>query len=130
MLRGYKMIVDEIRQNVPPGTVIPTPEGARHWVDGWRHSRRSNRQEDAMFYCIPSKIGRPHKKSVTASEWEQAYRQLQSGGEFTHRWFGQSMKECARQGSCNFTAIGGIFELLGLARHAGPGIYRYTGRQI
>jgi hypothetical protein len=59
----------------------------------------------------------PHQKGITAGEWEQAYRRLLTTGEFTREWFDTNMHRCSNEGSCNFTTIGGIFSLLGLAAY-------------
>jgi hypothetical protein len=44
--------------------------------------------------------------------------------EFTKQWFNEHMPRCAAEGSCNFTAIGGIFTLLDLAVLNRKGLYR------
>lgn len=69
----------------------------------------------------PSK---PHRKGVTVSEFEQAYERLIENGEFTREWFNANMLACRKDGSCNFTTIGGLFQLVGVANYAGVGTYR------
>jgi hypothetical protein len=106
-----------------PGTVIPKPESqAVFTIKGW--GKRID--EDALICFIPnhSDPRRPHKKGITAGEWEQAYRRLLTNGEFTRKWFNFHMPRCSIEGACNFTIIGGIFSLFGVASYDGRGVYR------
>jgi len=115
-------IADRIRQSVLPGTVIPKPEAKADFVvKGWGKWRG----EDAMVYLIPNhrNPSKPHEKGVTRSEFEAAFSQLQSSGTFTRTWFNAHMPECAKEGGCNYTSIGGIFQLLGEAQYASRGEY-------
>ena len=107
-----------------PGLDIPKPSArGAHKIKGW--GRRRN--ERALIYKIPnhSKPSSPHEKGVTESEWEQAFGHLMSTSEFSRTWFVTNMVACNKEGSCNFTTIGGIFELLGYAKHE-PSLYRKT----
>ena len=109
-------------QLIASGTVIPKPEAHDNFtVKGWG----IRRGESALVYFIPnhSNPRKPHQKGITAGEWEQAYRRLQATGEFTKTWFDSQMPECSNEGSCNFTTIGGIFSLLGLAAYEDRGVY-------
>ena len=45
-------------------------------------------------------------------------------GELRTSWFTSALPGCSGEGSCNFTTIGGVFELLGLAVRDGRGAYR------
>ena len=47
-------------------------------------------------------------------------------GEFSSQWFKRAMADCYKEGSCNFTIIGGVFALLGNAEYFERG--RYTRR--
>ena len=38
-------------------------------------------------------------------------------GEFSSQWFKRAMADCCKEGSCNFTIIGGVFVLLGNAEY-------------
>ena len=103
--------------------MIPKPQARSEFkVKGWG-TRRGQR---ALIYTIPnhSNPAFPHEKGVTCAEWEQAYARLLSTGEFTKPWFDNSMPACGKEGSCNFTTIGGIFELLGHASYADRGRYK------
>lgn len=59
---------------------------------------------------------------------EQAHRQLINTGEFTKEWFDGHMPRCAAEGSCNFTTIGGVLTLLGVAVYESRGVYRILRR--
>jgi hypothetical protein len=105
-----------------PGTVIPKPEAKDDFtLKGW--GKRNG--ESALIYLIPnhSDPQRPYQKGVTEGEWEQAHQRLLTSGEFTRKWFNAQMPRCSREGTCNFTAIGGIFAQLGLAAYDGRGVY-------
>ena len=47
-------------------------------------------------------------------------------GEFSSQWFKRAMADYYKEGSCNFTIIGGVFVLLGNAGYLERG--RYTRR--
>jgi hypothetical protein len=83
------------------------------------------RGERALFYTIPNHKTptKPYQKGITTKEWLCAFERLTEFGDFSRSWFEQSMSACAKEGGCNFTTIGGAFELLGYARHE-HGVYR------
>ena len=117
------MVANRIRELIAPGTVIPKPEAkAPFTVKEWA----SRRGEPALVYRIPnhSDPGRPHEKGVTESEFEKAFIQLRKSGEFTREWFNEHLPSCAREGGCNYTTIGGVFELLGEATYSSRGVYK------
>jgi hypothetical protein len=110
-------------QRLSPGTVIPKPEAKGDFtIKGW--GRR--RGQPALVYFIPnhSNSEEPTEKGINTLEWEQAYRQLLGTGEFTRKWFYVNLPRCADECPCNFTTIGGIFSLLGLAKYERKGVYR------
>lgn len=108
------MIVQKIEQRIHKGTIIPKPAAkAEFVVKGWGTRRR----EKALIYRIPNHRDshKPYEKGITVSELEQAYEQIAKTGKLRGDWFKRNMKRCAQEGYCNFTTIGGIFELLGVA---------------
>lgn len=116
------MIVERIKDAISFGTVIPKPEAkADFLVKGWG----KRRGEPALIYLIPnhSDASKPHQKGITESEFEKAFSELLSSGAFTRHWFNQHLSNCAKEGACNFTTIGGIFDLLGEAVYLGRGAY-------
>lgn len=109
-------IVERVAQVAPPGTVIPKPGTSEIYrVKGWG----KRRGEEALIYLIPKRTdpSRPYEKGVTRSELIAAHQQLLSGGELSRAWYQQHFPDSARQAPCNFTTIGGLFQLLGLARY-------------
>ena len=124
VIRNYNMnIVSRIRKEIPEDEVIPKPETSNPYtVKGW--GRR--RGEPALVYRIPNPGNPkyPYEKGITETEFELAYGELNRSGEFTHRWFKQELVGCHKEGSCNFTSIGGIFELLGVGAYSGSGAYK------
>ncbi len=41
-----------------------------------------------------------------------------------YSWFKSARAECSKNGPCNFTMIGGVFALLGIAVRHGRSVYR------
>ena len=115
-------IVELIKQNVTPGTVIPKPAARADFVVK-RWGRR--RGESALVYTIPNhrNESRPYEKGITESEWTNAHDRLTETGLVTREWFRSAMAECNAEGSCNFTTVGGVFELLGIAKYVRRGTY-------
>jgi hypothetical protein len=117
-------IIQRIRQ-IKSGTVIPKPSARKDFVvKGW--GERGG--EEALVYLIPNhrNQSKPSQKGITASEWQSAYNRLVEEGELTKTWFQSYLPRCAAEEGCNFTTIGGIFSLLGLATYDRPGVYRMT----
>ncbi len=119
-------ILEQIKARVPPGTKIPKPRARADFIvkDVWG----LRRGERALIYTIPNHKTptKPYQKGITISEWATAFEHLTETGDLTRSWFEQSMPECAKEGGCNFTTIGGVFELLGYAEYDRPGrgVYR------
>ena len=118
-------VIDRIEKKATSGTVIPKPEARGDFVvKGWG----KRRGERALIYTIPNHRNQayPYEKGVNESEWIEAFDQLTTTGEFTRPWFERAMADCNKEGSCNLTTIGGIFELLGDAKYHERGAYRKT----
>ena len=116
------MIIDKIRALVTPDTVIPKPKARDEFiVKGWG----TRRSEEALIYRIPNRKDpqRPYEKGITVSEFKTAYDQLVTTGRFTKKWFDVNLPGCAKEGSCNFTTIGGILGLVQEASYSRPGVY-------
>lgn len=71
----------------------------------------------ALIYSIPSRTGSGthYEKGITEKEFEKAYNQLMNSGAFTRKWFNANLIACAKEGPCNFIAIGKVFVVLGAA---------------
>ena len=116
-------IIDRLEAEIAPGTPIPKPETDETYrVKGWG----VRRGERALIYFIPNRKHKtkPYQKSVTVSDWKLAWKRLDSTGELRKSWFTSALPGCSGEGSCNFTTIGGVFQLLGLAVRDGRGTYR------
>ena len=116
-------LIERLEAEFEPGRLIPKPEtDTEYRVKGW--GRR--RGERALIYSIPNRKdkSRPYHKGVTVSEWKRAYERLVSAGELRRSWFRSALPACHREGSCNFTTVGGVFVLLGLAVREERGAYR------
>lgn len=116
-------VLADIDRLIRPGTAIPKPESDRNSIIKRWGERRG---EAALIYAMPNHKNAkvPHQKGVTKSEWVRAAKHLTAAGDFARSWFERSMPACNKEGGCNFTTIGGVFELLGYATHAQPGVYR------
>ncbi len=115
-------IIDHIRSEVEPGMVIPKPEAKGEFrVKGWG----KRRGEAALVYQIPNHKNpiSPGEKGITESEFLKAHDELRRTGELTRAWFDKELADCAKEGSCNFTTLGGIFQMLGDATYAEQGRY-------
>ena len=79
--------------------------------------------EIAIIYSIPSyKDGKFHyEKGITFSEIFTALKELSKTGFLSRDWFNNNLPNCAKEGDCNYTSLGGIFELLGLAKYSENG---------
>ncbi|MBL4871168.1 MAG: hypothetical protein JKX72_09465 [Robiginitomaculum sp.] len=118
------MIINKIKMTIKDGTVIPKPSAkAEFTVKGWGKRRSSS----ALIYHIPNhnNPNKPYQKGITEEEFTIAYVNLTKTGELTRTWFNQTLPACAKEGGCNFTTIGGIFELLNIARYEANGVYKY-----
>lgn len=115
------MIIEKI-QGLKQGSVIPKPKATAEFkIKGWG----TRRGEAALTYWIPNhkSPGKPLVKGVTVTEFQRAYNELLESARFTRGWFNSNLPACAKEGSCNFTTIGGVFQLLGVAHYARPGTY-------
>lgn len=115
------MLIKRI-QALPQDTIIPKPKAVANFkIKGWG----VRRGEPSMIYWIPNHkdLSNPSEKGITISEFERAYIEIMTSRKFTRAWFNANLIACAKEGSCNFTTIGGVFVLLGFMRYASRGIY-------
>jgi len=115
-------IFERIQKSAPAGTVIPKPRAKGEFKVKGVGVRRG---EPALLYTIPNhkRPERPYVKGVTVSEFERAFGQLRKEGRLTRAWFREHLPGCEADGSCNFTTVGGLFELIGEAGYVGSGEY-------
>lgn len=110
-------------KNIEPRTLIPKPEAESHFsVKGWG----IRRNEKALVYFIPNHKNslKPYEKGITLSEWKKAFERLVTKGGFSKEWFKKDLAACAKEGSCNFTTIGGLFVHAGVAKYERRGVYK------
>ncbi len=115
-------IVAQIKAKIKSGTVIPKPDATADFVvKGWG----MRRSEEALIYKVPNNKNpqKPYEKGINISEWKKAYRRVMNGEDFDKDWFTRNLPGCADEGDCNFTTIGGIFQLLGIVDYE-RGVYR------
>lgn len=117
------MVLDRILSRFPPGTQIPKPNACAAFTikgEGYVGGER------ALVYTIPNRKNpaKPRQKGVTASQLEKAHRQLHQTGRLTRDWWNRHARLSVQEGGCNFTTVGGLFQLLGEAEYVGSGIYR------
>lgn len=122
------MVFDRIVAAVLPGTTIPKPHATQHVQLKGIGQRRG---EDALIYSIPNHNdpSHPYQKGVTRSELEQAYCELRRSKSISRAWFNREMQAAAAEGGCNFTTIGGLFQLIGTARYSSIGKYEWTNQE-
>lgn len=119
------MDFQDIKQSIetlPLGTPIPKPMS----TDSSRLTRWGKRRsEPALIYSMPNHKNprKPHEKGVTFNEFQQAFDQLVDTSSFSREWFNANMAACRKEGSCNFTTIGGIFQIIGIANYDSAGKY-------
>ena len=116
------MVIERIKAKCPPGTVIPKPQSAdKYVIKGWGKSRG----EDAIVYQLPMKpySKKASTKRIPVSAFMRTFDKLTNNGEISRTWFRKEFPDLDKDGSCNFTTIGGIFILLGEAVYMGEGFY-------
>ena len=116
-------MLSKIKQTVLPGVAIPKPVSKEvYLVVGWGRSRG----EEALVYELPPKPNtkKASRKRLPASVFDAADKEFQQNGQITRTWFQTNFPAVDADGDCNFTTLGGVFELLGRAVYAVPGIYK------
>lgn len=118
----YEQFDNELKQLVQRQCFIPKPK-SNNTFKLIRLGKRRN--ECAIIYSIPNhrNANKPYLKGITFSEFHKAFEKLQVSGEITCKWFNQNLPECAKEGGCNFTTLGGILELLNYTTYFSKGIY-------
>lgn len=121
-MKSLECIMSEI-ESLAVGTGIPKPNSqSTTTIAGWG----TRRGERALIYAMKNHKDstKPYKKGVTILEMQKAYEELQTSQGFSRKWFKENMPACSREAPCNYTTIGGLFELVGVAEYAGSGTYR------
>lgn len=118
-----KHLDEKLSQIISQNSIIPKPQCKEHFKIKGLGKRRGKK---AIIYYIPNhkNINKPYQKGITIDELKQAYTKLIEAGELTRKWFNENLAACAKEGGCNFTTIGGIFELLEIATYSSKGCYK------
>lgn len=115
-------LVVELQQLISKHCKIPKPETNNEFRI-LRVGKRRN--ETAIIYSIPNHKNKNshYEKGITYSEFSRVLSKLSSSGYVTRRWFNDNHTDCAKEGSCNFTSLCGILELLGYCKYLEKGKY-------
>lgn len=92
---------------------IPKPKTESQFIKGLGNRRK----EQAIIYKIPNnkKPGKFNEKGITKSEINFAFKIIYTKGIFRKVDFNRYLPECAKEGDCNFTTIGGLLQMLDIA---------------
>jgi hypothetical protein len=116
-------ISEMIEERFVPGVKIPKPVSEfDYYVKGWG----IRRGERALIYYIPNhkNPAKPYEKGITISEFQIALERIQIEKDITREWFNKNLARCNKEGTCNYTTLGGIFEKLGFVEYVGDGVYK------
>ena len=116
-------IGEMIEERFVPGAIIPKPVSEfEYYVKGWG-IRRGQR---ALIYYIPNhkNPAKPYEKGITISEFQIALERIQNEEDLTRKWFKENLIRCNKEGGCNFTTLGGIFQKLSYVEYVGNGVYK------
>jgi hypothetical protein len=98
---------------LPIGTAIPKVESSRKYrIKRWSYRNG----EEWLSYTVAN-------KSIRVSWIRECFDELGRTGELRTQWFRDSFYDGKDLGGCNFTTIGGLFVLIGIAQRAGTGLY-------
>jgi hypothetical protein len=98
---------------LPIGTSIPKVESTRnHQIKDWSFKGT----KESFSYTVAS-------KSMRVSWIRGCFEELGKTGELRTAWFRESFYDGEDLGGCNFTTIGGLFILIGIAKRARKGLY-------
>lgn len=117
-----KEIEIKLKELVDKNSRIPKPETNNEFKILRVGIRRN---QPAIIYSIPSHINENihYEKGITYSEFSSVLNELFNTGYVTRTWFNDNLPECAKEGSCNFTSLCGILELLGYCKYSEKGKY-------
>ena len=88
-----------------------------------RKERGITQKEAAAHLGVSQALLSHYEKGITYSEFLQVLNELSETGFVTRSWFNKNLSECAKEGSCNFTSLCGILELLGYCKYSEKGKY-------
>lgn len=108
---------NELKQLVQKNSIIPKP----HTNNPFRVLRIGRRRnQTAIIYSIPCHTGKKshYEKGVTYSDFAKVLQGLEKNGFVTLSWFAENLPDCVKEGSCNYTSLCGMLELLGYCKYS------------
>jgi hypothetical protein len=108
--------------NLQPEMPIPKPDKSKPYVVVGLGTKNG---KPALEYMIPPKCpdAKPNKKKILRDEWEHACEHIERDGVYTRQTWAERFPTQASSCPCNFTTIGGLLEVAGLARRNALGSY-------
>ncbi len=104
------VLVSEIKSKLPIGTRIPRPRKDTVIID-YRYIKGVE--------CLSYRIGSDDEGQLTKMDFDIAYSKLMNQSSITRDWFYATRNTKP----CDYTTLGGIFILLGIATYIGKGTY-------
>ena len=116
-------IIDRLEAEIVAGRLIPKPEtDGEYGVKGWGNEAR--RTGSGLLHSeLQGQVEAPPEGRDSIGV-EARIRATGVDRELRHSWFKAALPACYGEGSCNFTTIGGVFVMLGVAVRDGRGAYR------
>src|ERR1017187_2252716 len=116
MIHSQSMTWEESYQalkRLPIGTSIPKVESTKNYqIKAWYYKDG----EEQFSYTVAN-------KAFPVSWICGCFEELRKTGELRTAWFRESFYDGEDLGGCNFTTIGGLFILIGIAKRARKGLY-------
>ncbi len=119
-------IQQHVERLVREKAIVPKPQS----TETYRLVRiGKSRGARALVYELPK---RPESKRVSTKRIplpviEECAHRLFCTGSIKRTWFAEHYPQLESDGTCNFTTVGGVLQLLGLARYSGLGEYATRG---
>lgn len=115
-------ILHDIIQLVNENARVPKPKSSEVYT---LKRIGISRGKKAVVYEIPKKIKSKQfsEKRIPLDVFEAAVHQIKTKGILSKTWFKQTYPDIDADGSCNFTTLGGVLELLKIVIYKQPGYY-------
>ncbi|MGB6129032.1 MAG: hypothetical protein WBG30_09800 [Psychrilyobacter sp.] len=109
----FKEIKNQIKDL--KGMIIPKPYTEKQIIKGLG----KRRGKEPLIYKIPSRTvkNKYYEKGINCDEFNFSFSLLKQKKYFDRKTFNTELPYCSKEGGCNFTTIGGLFELLGVAEY-------------
>lgn len=110
-------LFNEIKNKIEDlkGRNIPKPYTEKQIIKGLG----KRRGKEALIYKIPSRTIKDdfNEKGINCDEFNYSFSLLKQNKYFDRKTFNTELPDCSKEGGCNFTTIGGLFELLNVAEY-------------